>query len=112
MKIITAKLILGLAVIAGLVILISSFKTGDAQKKYTTMVVTKLGMKANVAITIVGENQKTEPVNIASSYSYDDIIKNAQAINDYLNKFTADGYRLVEIVPDSPTVTYYLLEKN
>lgn len=111
MKINNSKFLLGLAVVAGLIVLSSSFKSG-ASKKYTTMVVTRLGIKANVAITIVSDGQKTEPIELASNNGYENIINNTQAINQSINKLSADGYRLVQVVPDNAIVTNYFFEKE
>ena len=105
------KILAGAIALFGLAVLISSFKTGDGQKKYTTMVVTRLGIKSNLAITIVNDKEKTAPIEMESQNGYENIIKNAQAINENINKLSADGYRLVQVVPESILVTYYLFEK-
>ncbi len=112
MKTTNTKLLVGAILLLAITISISAFKSGDVPKKYTTMVVTKLGIKANLAITIVNETSKTEARELAGNYSYEGIISNAQAINETINKLASEGYRLVQIVPDQATVTYYLFEKN
>ena len=111
MKTTNTKLLAGAILLLSIAIVISSFKSGDGSKKYTTMIVAKLGMKSNLSITIVGDKEQTAPIEGESNVAYDNIIKNAKMVNETINKLSADGYHLVQIVPET-MITYYLFEKT
>ncbi len=108
---------MGCFIIAGLVILISSFKKPEeTPKKYLTMSVTRTGMRCDAMITIISETGKTETIEMEGGQHRDALLKNTAAINSTINKIAGQGYTLQFVDSDNfattSALTNYIFQKN